>query len=66
MLYAMGINSNVGPTIPSIASIDVIGVKMDQHIHPWIDLDVDLQYRSILHCINQRKGNCKLAFIHSQ
>jgi hypothetical protein len=57
MLYAMGINSNVSPTIPSMASIDVIGVKMDQHIHPWIELDVDLRYRLLALALAQPERN---------
>lgn len=36
--------TDTSPTVPSIASIDLIGGKMDQHIHPWVELDVDLDY----------------------
>ena len=47
MLYAIDINlslTDASPTVPGIASLDVIGGKIDQHIHPWVELDVDLDY----------------------
>lgn len=51
----MGINLSltyVSPTIPSMACVDVIGVKISISIHGWMELDIDLQSR--LCTLNQR------------
>lgn len=51
----MGINLSltyIGPTIPSMASINMIGVKISISIHGWMELDIDLQSR--LCTLNQR------------